>query len=277
MSRQFHFISGLPRSGSTLLATILSQNPRFHAGISSPIASFAGAIISLVSVGSEWSTQVPPSKRRDVLRGLFHSYYGDVVKPVVFDTNRIWASRLPTLLEIFPDAKLLACVRNVGWIMDSIERVYRANPLENTRLFSGDAERATVYTRVEALGQRKRLVGMALDSVREAYFSEQARSMLLIDYDLLATQPADVMNLVYAFLGEEPFAHDFENLNFETPSYDEALGLSGLHTVRPKVGLADRPSILPPELFDHYARLSFWTTATPTRCQVIRSRENKSE
>ena len=34
----FNFISGLPRSGSTLTAAILRQNPRFHAGMSSPIA-----------------------------------------------------------------------------------------------------------------------------------------------------------------------------------------------------------------------------------------------
>jgi len=29
---RYHFISGLPRSGSTLLAAILRQNLRFHAG-----------------------------------------------------------------------------------------------------------------------------------------------------------------------------------------------------------------------------------------------------
>jgi hypothetical protein len=34
----FHFISGLPRAGSTLTAAILRQNPRFHAGMSSPVA-----------------------------------------------------------------------------------------------------------------------------------------------------------------------------------------------------------------------------------------------
>ncbi len=37
MTARYHFISGLPRSGSTLLAAILRQNPRFHAGISSSL------------------------------------------------------------------------------------------------------------------------------------------------------------------------------------------------------------------------------------------------
>ena len=37
MQHGIHFISGLPRSGSTLLAGILRQNPRFHAGMTSPV------------------------------------------------------------------------------------------------------------------------------------------------------------------------------------------------------------------------------------------------
>ncbi|MEG3936419.1 MULTISPECIES: sulfotransferase [unclassified Microcoleus] len=32
-----HFISGLPRSGSTLLAALLRQNPRFHGAMTSPL------------------------------------------------------------------------------------------------------------------------------------------------------------------------------------------------------------------------------------------------
>ncbi|WP_445305906.1 sulfotransferase [Microcoleus sp. T3_A4] len=32
-----YFISGLPRSGSTLLAALLRQNPRFYSAMTSPI------------------------------------------------------------------------------------------------------------------------------------------------------------------------------------------------------------------------------------------------
>src|SRR3569832_2806671 len=37
--KKYHFISGLPRSGSTLLAALLLQNPRFHAGMTSPVGT----------------------------------------------------------------------------------------------------------------------------------------------------------------------------------------------------------------------------------------------
>ena len=77
--RQFHFISGLPRSGSTLTAALLRQNPRFHAGMSSPVAGLFEGIISQVSAGSELSTQVNEQQRVRLLRGLFDSYYADTV------------------------------------------------------------------------------------------------------------------------------------------------------------------------------------------------------
>jgi sulfotransferase len=43
--KTYNFISGLPRSGSTLLSSILKQNPRFTSGISDPLSSYAHSII----------------------------------------------------------------------------------------------------------------------------------------------------------------------------------------------------------------------------------------
>jgi hypothetical protein len=53
MQKVIHFISGLPRSGSTLLAASLRQNPRFHAGISSPVASLFMALQAAMSRRNE--------------------------------------------------------------------------------------------------------------------------------------------------------------------------------------------------------------------------------
>ena len=35
--RQFYFISGLPRTGTTALCAVLSQNPDIYAGPNSPV------------------------------------------------------------------------------------------------------------------------------------------------------------------------------------------------------------------------------------------------
>ena len=57
-ARKFHFISGLPRSGSTLLAAILNQNPRFRAGMTSPLADIMGVVIAEASSKNYFSFDV---------------------------------------------------------------------------------------------------------------------------------------------------------------------------------------------------------------------------
>jgi hypothetical protein len=53
MQNGIHFISGLPRSGSTLLAAILRQNPRFHAAMTSPVGSLYTALEAAMSRRNE--------------------------------------------------------------------------------------------------------------------------------------------------------------------------------------------------------------------------------
>lgn len=268
--RSFHFISGLPRSGSTLLAALLLQNPRFHAGISSPIGTLFRGMLNQFGAGSEFSALVSTEQRRRLLRGLFDSYYADQTgKEVIFDTNRMWCAHLPALMDQFPDAKVIACVRNVAWVMDSIERRYRANPYEITRLFNDDNERNTVYSRVDTLAQRNRMVGCPWAALKEAFYGEHAASLLVVDYDLLAQAPQKVLPLIYQFIGEEPFIHDFENVTYDAPEFDATLGLHGLHKVREKVGVEPRPTILPPDLFEQYSQLSFWNDTANSMANLI--------
>ncbi|WP_395703023.1 sulfotransferase family protein [Aquabacterium sp.] len=268
---KYHFITGLPRSGSTLLAAILRQNPRFHAGMTSPVGALFGSMLQQFAAGSEFGPVVTREQRRRLMRGLFESYYADQAdKAVVFDTNRAWAARMPALMDQFPEARLIACVRNVAWVMDSLERRYRANPYELTRLFNDDNERSTVYSRVETLAQRNRLVGFPWSALKEAFYGEHAKALLIVDYDLLVNAPQKVLPLIYRFIGEEAYAgHDFDNVQYEAPEFDATLGMHGLHTVRPKVGLEERRTILPPDLFEQYAALSFWKNTAASGANVI--------
>ena len=255
---KFHFISGLPRAGSTLTSALLRQNPRFHAGISSPVAGLMEGIIANVSAGTEMASMVSPAQRARILRGLFESYYAGLEQEVVFDTNRAWTAQLPALMKLFPEAKLICLVRNVSWIMDSMERQFRENAFEHTRLFNNPSERSSVYTRLEALAHADRLVGFPWHALREACYSEFADRLVLVDYDLLTARPADVMALLYKFLGEEPFEHDFEQVEFDSPVFDRQLGLDGLNRVHRKVEPRPRQTILPPDLFERYAKMDFW-------------------
>jgi sulfotransferase len=275
--KTYHFIAGLPRSGSTLLGALLLQNPRFHAGMTSPVGSIFTSLLQQFAAGSEFGSVISREQRRRLLHGVFESYYADKAgKDVVFDTNRLWCARMPALLDLFPQAKVIACVRNVAWVMDSIERLYRADPYENTKLFADETERNTVASRVDTLAQRNRLVGFAWSALKEAYYGEHAGSMLVVEYELLTQAPERVMRLVYDFIGEPWFEHDFENVEYDAPEFDEALGLSGLHRVRRKVSVEARRTILPPDLFEQYAGLSFWKDGAGSAANVIRAQPRKN-
>ena len=239
--------------------------------MTSPVGSLFASVLGQCSAGSEFGSVIDTGMRRRLLGGLFDSYYADKAdKPVIFDTNRQWCSRLPALTDLFPQCKVIACVRNVAWVMDSIERLYRANPFENTKLFNDDVERNTVYSRVETLAQRNRLVGFAWAALKEAYYGEHADSLLIVDYDLLSQAPERVMRLVYEFIGEPWFEHDFEHLAYDAPEFDQALGVAGLHKVKPRVALQSRRTILPPDLFEQYSKLSFWLDGSASAANVIR-------
>jgi sulfotransferase len=271
VSKKFHFISGLPRSGSTLLAAILRQNPDIHAGMTSPVGALFGSMLNQFSAGSEFGPIITREQRKRLLGGIFTSYYDDLLdKEIIFDTNRMWCAKMPALMDLFPQAKVIACVRNVAWVMDSLEKLYRANPYENTKLFGDDIERNTVHSRVETLAQRNRLVGFAWTALKEAYYGEHAKSLLIVEYELLTEAPEKVMRLVYDFLEQPWYDHDFENIHYDAPEFDQALGLDGLHRVRSKVAMQPRPTILPPDLFNQYVGLSFWNDEAASAANVIR-------
>lgn len=258
MDNGIHFISGLPRSGSTLLASILRQNPRFHAGMTSPVGSMYMALETAMSRRNETAVFIEESQRRDVLKGLFTNYYSDIHRQkLVFDTNRAWCTKLPALVQLFPAARVICCVRNVAWIMDSVERLVRRNAFELSGMFGFEAA-GTVYTRIGRLASSDGMVGYALDALREAYFSEQASRLILMEYQALVRAPRATMQHLYTMLNEPLFEHDFDNVEYQADDFDNALGARGLHTVKRKVEWVERQSVLPPGLFDRYTHDMFW-------------------
>jgi sulfotransferase len=268
--RKLHFISGLPRSGSTLLAAILRQNPEFQASMTSGLGGLLSANLQAMSVGTELPLLIETKKRAKILRAICEVYYQDEGGNVVFDTNRVWCAKLPLIHDLFPDAKVIACVRDVSWVMDSMERVFRKNPYENTRLFVNDEERTTVYSRLESLGRQNRLVGFPWAALKEAFYGEHANKLLVVDYELLARAPEKVLQLIYRFLDEPWFdGHDFDNVEYQAEDFDQALGVSGLHKVAPKVEFIPRQTILPPDLFEKFQGMNFWRDVTGSGAYVI--------
>lgn len=268
MQHGIHFISGLPRSGSTLLAAILRQNPRFHAGMTSPVGTMYLALEKSMSRRNETAVFIDSEQRRDILAGLFTNYYNKIQSTkVVFDTNRMWCAKLPAIAQLFPDARVICCVRNVNWIMDSVERLVRRNAFEPSGMF-GYESGGTVFSRIGAVASSDGLVGYALDALKDGFFGEQAPAMILVEYDALATDPARALRAIYDFIGEPWYEHDFDNVEYDADDFDLALGAPGLHTIRSKVEIIPRQTVLPPQLFHRFDDDMFWRNPEANRHNV---------
>jgi sulfotransferase len=258
LDNKIHFISGLPRAGSTLLAAILRQNPAFSAAMTSPVGALYMALEMAMSRRNETSVFLDAGKRRALLRGVFAGYYHDAdPATVLFDTNRLWCARLPALAELFPQSRVICCVREVAWIVDSLERQAQRNPFELSGLF-GYEPGGTLYTRVARVSANDGMVGYALDALREACAGEHSGRLILLDYEALARAPEPTMHELYRLLGEPRYSHDFENVAYEANDFDAALGAPGLHRVRGRVEWRPRPTVLPSDLFERFAGDSFW-------------------
>jgi sulfotransferase len=269
MPTKIHFISGLPRSGSTLLSALLRQNPAFHAAVTSPLAMLNAALLQKMSGNSEFSVFFDDPRRTRILRGAFDSYYADIPPDdVVFDTNRTWTGKAGLLSRLYPNSRIICCVREVGWILDSVERMHHKNPTQLSRLFNYK-QPSSVYARVDMLMNHDNgLVGRAWATLREAWFGTEAKRLIVIQYDSLAREPARVLKRLYEEINEPAFEHDFEAVAYNEAEYDRSLGLPGLHTVRPKVQLLTRQSSLPPDLLAKYADINFWAKPDLNRRQV---------
>ncbi|MHB1280824.1 MAG: sulfotransferase family protein [Acidithiobacillus sp.] len=267
-THRYHFISGLPRSGSTLLAAILSQNPRFLAGMSSPVAGLVHTLLHEMSGQNEFSVFIDNAQRQRILRGVVEHYYTATSAEVVFDTNRSWCSKLPLLATLFPDSKVIACVRDLSWIIDSVERLVRKNAFEPSSIFNYQSG-GTVYTRANGLAGPEGLVGYAYDALKEAYYGEQAEGhLILVSYESLVPRPEETLQALYTLLEEPGYAHDPERVCFDAKAYDRKTGTPGLHRIRPRVEAVERATILPPELFQRFRGDAFWKDPSRARKDI---------
>lgn len=241
------------------MAALLRQNPRFHAGMSSPVGSLYLALLAEMSGRNEFAVFMEDQDRRAILRAVFDAYYRDIhPNKLVFDTNRAWCGKVASLAQLFPAARVICTVRHMSWIMDSVERLVQRNAFEPSKIFNYDSS-GTVYGRTDGIAGATGFVGHAFNALREAFFGAEANRLILIQYDSLTRQPAETLRRLYDALGEAWFDHDFCNVVFDDGAeFDARLGTPGLHEIARQVRPTDRSTILPPDIFRRFEGDNFW-------------------
>lgn len=267
--KTIHFISGLPRSGSTLLCNILNQNPRYHA------TSSSGILDIILAIRNQWENvtelQASPNKegKDAVVKGILHNYVSVIDRPVYFDKSRAWTAFIELAEFIVgKQIKIIVPVRTITEILSSFERLYRLNahnwafPQEKSHTFDWQTRegRARVWMRSD------QPVGIAYNRIRDAIDRGYGNRMLFVEFDYLTQHPQDCMAQFYKFMGDEPFEHDFENVEQVTHENDDIHGIPGLHVIRQRVLPVQSygDALIGPEAFQAFTNAEFWRgTATP--------------
>ena len=260
MDNGIHFIAGLPRSGSTLLAALLRQNPRVHAAMTSPVGSLVLQLLRGMSQENESGVFINDDQRARILRAAVAAYYADIhPERTVFDTNRLWCSKLPAIAALWPQSRIIACVRNPAWALDSVERLTRKNALEPSGIFKFEAG-GTVYSRAEGMMSGTGMIGYALNALREAVFDPNHGRLLLVRFETLIADPAKALAAIYDFVGLPEFTHDFANIepDYDAMLFDARIGSPGLHAVGSRVHSPPRATVLPSDIFDSHVNKAFW-------------------
>lgn len=254
-SKKYHFITGLPRSGSTLLSAILKQNPRFHASITDPLATMVKGVIETSQDGPGIKYEVPVERRLNTVKGLFDGFHQHIDKEVIFNTNRAWTLLTPQMDVVYPSARYIVCVRTIPWIIDSFEVAHRSEPLTTNTATGGIS--GTVYSRAEGLMTNEGIVGFPLLGIKQALASNEKHKLFLLDYDSFCQAPDLIMQALYSFIDEPFFQHDFNNVEGNWEEYDKEIGVP-LHRVGRKVQYRPRKFIIPQDIVQRYSNLEAW-------------------
>ncbi len=207
-----HVITGLPRSGSTLLCNILNQNPGFLATSTSELPMFLSQIThswtGSIDVKNELNRdrEATEQKMLRTMRAYVEAWHKS--DKLVFDKSRGWSNNVLMLHKLFPEAKALVMVRDLRNVFASIEKQHRKFPLLDD---AQDLKSKTLYTRADLMFGPEGVVGGPIIGI-EDIIRRKHKNVLFIRFEDFAKNPSNYMTGIYKFLGEDLFEHDFDNV-----------------------------------------------------------------
>ena len=249
MQKQLHFMSGVHRSGSTVLAAILNQNKQTHVSTTSGLVfAIDGMVNTWASTGLLRADEKNHKILVDSVRGTIDAFYKEFDAPVVIDKGRGWP--IPQVMQAMTEVvgakpKIIATVRSIPDCMASFVRVAKPDNLDDF-----------IYS------------GALADNLKAAYITLQTgyeydpECFCIVEYEDLIADPKAQLDRIHAFLGLEDFDYDFEAIDGTSVQEDdeEVHGYAGMHDVQPV--LAKQHSEDPRDVLKHhystFCQPEFW-------------------
>ena len=224
--QQLHYCLGLPRTASTLIMNILSENPRIFTTGTCAMPYFVDACQTRSNEVSEFialDKDVLHNSYINFLRQGMRGWYEAMTdKPIVFSKSRIWSEYFPHTFAIDPNSKYLVIVRDLRDIICSFDSLLwkypqvgygdRENPFYQE---SFEHRMETYFTDGSSLLGRPLHVLPHLMEVAQ----KNPNSFFLCKHEHFNEQPRETLQMIYQWLGEPNFEHDLDNI--PEPDYKE--------------------------------------------------------
>jgi sulfotransferase len=223
MKKQYIGLSGLPRSGSTLLSSILSQNPDIHAEGNSAVCQLMWDMQQ--SCYGHAQEQLLANNRHDTVKDLITSipsiYYKDVKASIIIDKCRSWT--LPDNMNMFykyldSKPKIIVLERPLIDIVKSFVNLRQENK------WQGNVEEGLLDDWSEPIVR-------SLNGIKWAKANNKGE-FLFIQYKDLLNNTKDTIDSIYKFCELTPYTHNFNNIVNKYPENDKVYGMLGQHDVR---------------------------------------------
>lgn len=242
---KFVNLSGLPRSGSTLLGNILNQHPDITACMDSDLSSIIANIsdhVDEVSKETQFTINQNEILYTDFMRSGIQSWVNNLCNTKFYlDKNRGWAFDYTLFFKLIPDAKVIFLIRDLRGVISSFEKVESGRrvvppntnlrPDERSEYHNVDLmiervdkwiDDGMIYTPLYALKE-------LLDCEREYY-----KNFKFVRYEDLMENSKELISSIYDFIGARPFDNDLNNIK-QVKYHDACFTPYGIHTIKPKL------------------------------------------
>ena len=244
--KEFYFLSGLPRTGNTLLSAILNQNPDIYSSNLSPVVEhiWNAQTVATTTENGFLSQDLTLNYSKKILS----SFYEDIEKPIVIDRSKVWGVpdyfdmlRLVTGKEpkiIFthrPIIEILASFISILPEDSFIDKEMKESGWWYKDYLSKDDNRCDYLMRPH--GEIDRIL-LSFNTI-----NKYPDNFCLVEYNDLVLNPEQTLKNIYNFLELDEFKHDLFNITKKEKEIDIDFNLKKpLHEVRTSISRTSVPA-----------------------------------
>ena len=257
-------MAGLPRSGSTLLKSILDQNPKIHANPVSPVMELMYHTEEYLKQSEQYLGYPKPQNAYKIISSFIENYYYEREEDIIIDHCRAWPNNIERIKTyITPNPKIICPVRDIAEILTSFITMVHRNDDQVSFIDQHLIEKGVTVdddNRCQYLMSDDGIVEQALWAQSQAFIKNDTRHLLMVEYNDLVNTPDETMRRIYDFLEMDYYDHNFKNVENNHRENDDQWYLKDMHYVRKEVKKTSKKpeDVLSPYIINKYKKLEYW-------------------